>query len=277
MRQDPNIQAGMEALRSGDEREARRRFGIAVKEDPDNFIGWWYLATILKDNEQRMHCLRQVLRLRPNHTEAKQMLLQLEKQTARPTPAEGMSRPVLDGKEHASGVVTAPLPPKPQPEPEPVPVYQTPEPAEQSAIRSSNNDILTLAAVTIVALLSILGTVVLVFTGNAPGVLGVNDPNLQPTLVPVQFDVPACTVTTSAPQLVFINNTGVLVEVSQGAEGEEEFQFGLEPNAQQAVEVEPEVTVRYFAQPIDPTLAGAGVNIQVPSGNSCRVPIGGIQ
>lgn len=278
MIRDPNVQAGMEALRNGNEREARRLFGIAVKEDPDNFIGWWYLSTILKDNDQRMHCLRQVLRLRPNHSEAKQALAQLERKTARPTPIEGVSRSVLEAQVHASGVVTAtPDPPIPQPSPpapEPIPA---PQPATQPPKVRSNNDILTLAAVTIVALVSILATVVLVFTGNAPTFLGVNDPDFEPTLIPIQFQVPACTVTTSAPRLIFINNTGVNVTVSEGLEGQEEVLFELTPNTQKAIEVEPEETVRYFADPSDPLLAGAGVNIQVPSGNACRVPIGGVE
>ncbi len=280
MIRDPNIQAGMDALRRGDEREARRLFGIAVKADPDNFIAWWYLSTILKDNAQRIHCLKQVLRLRPNHTEAKQILAQLERQTASPTPLQGVSRSVLEAQEHQGGIVTAtPDPPTPSEIPptpaSSVPAYVQPETVPMSA--SNNNDVLTLAAVTIIALLSILGTVVLVFTGNAPPVLGISDPEFSSTLVPVQFQVPACTVTAAAPEIIFINNTGVNVELFQGAEGEEERLFELEPNTQKAIEVLPEQTVRYFANPIDPTLAGAGVNIQVPANNSCRVPIAGIE
>jgi len=275
MIRDPNVQAGLQALQDGDKREARRHFGIAVKENLDNHVAWWYLATILTDNEQKIHCLRQVVRLKPNHTEAKEMLSQIQRQTATPTPPEGISRPVLEGAERGDGTVTmydpvptvAGLPPV---QPPSLPADQPPNSEDEQ----SNKDVITLVAVSLVSLLAIIGAVILVFTGIAPELVGGTSPELESTLQPVVFEVPACNITPNQTRLIFINNTGVTLTVREGREGGERDLFVLDDEGQQSVDVIGGVITRYEAVPQANHLASSGANIEVPDGNTCRVPIG---
>jgi hypothetical protein len=258
---DERLKTGMAALRRGDKRVARRILGEIVRDDPDNVAAWWFLAAALEDQEQRIHCVRQVLRLRPDHAEANQLLQSLQRQVALPTPPEGIRRPVFDTEEIDGGLVVLPSN-------EDEAVLKTPG-------RRSRDDVVLIAAL-LIAFLAILGTIIFTLTGLGSGFLGIQslDDEPAPTTRVLSFDVQACTSNSeSLTQLVFINTTGITVDILQGPQGEEEPLITLSPDAQHTVEVVPDEQTRYAVQSDTPGTSGGGVVIEVPSGNVCRVPI----
>jgi hypothetical protein len=257
---DDRLKTGMAALRKGDKRSARRILGEIVRDNPDNVAAWWFLAAALDDPEQRIHCVRQVLRLRPDHAEASQLLQSLQRHVAWPTPPEGVKRPVFDTEEIDGGLVILPS--------------NESEAAPESSGHRSNDDVVLIMAL-LIAFLAILGTILFALTG-----LGSRFPGLQllgdgpaPTVQVLSFDVPACTSESGLTRLVFINNTGLTVDILQGPQGEEEPLITLSPDAQYTVEVVPDEQTRYAVQSDTPGISGGGVVIEVPSGNVCRVPV----
>jgi hypothetical protein len=258
---DERLKSGMAALRKGDKRAARRVFGEIVREDADNVAAWWFLAAALDDPEQRIHCVRQVLRLRPDHLEASQLLQSLQRHAAWPTPPEGMTRPVFDTEEIDGGLIILPS------DEDKAAVLKSPG-------RRSNDDVVLIMAL-LIALLAILGTILFALTGLGSGFPGLRTLGDEPlsTVQVLSFGVPACTSEAGLTRLVFVNNTGLTVDILQGPQGEEEPLITLSPDAQHTVEVVPDEQTRYAVQSDTPGISGGGVVIEVPSGNVCRVPI----
>jgi hypothetical protein len=252
---------GVEALRAGDKRRARRLLSQVVNENPDNVAAWWFLSAAMETAEQRIECLHHVLRLRPDHAEARALLRQLERRVAHVTPPEGVERPVLDVRENTRGDLV------PVPEGEWLPEADEPEPG------SSAGDSTVLAVATAVALLAIVVTVILTWTGSA-GVFGIQGPELEPTERVLSFDVRACARSSDGQtRLVFVNNTGVTLDVMEGAEGRERRVLTLGPDAQGAVDALAGSPVRYSIETRAQGMTGSGGLIEVPAGNECRVPI----
>jgi len=258
MSDDP-LQAGIEALRAGHRREARRLFGDLVREQPDNAAAWWYLAAVLSDPEQKSHCLRQVLRLLPDHTEARQMLADIERQVARPTPPGGLERPIMEALESREGLVAVP------------PAQDHSEVVSPPVFSEAR---IMLAAGTL-ALLAIAGTAVLFATGAISGFLGIEGPPPTPSPRPINFGVPACTLTGGdQTTAIFVNNTGFTIDLLQGPEGQEEFLHRLAPGAQGTVEVtQPGTEVRYVVRVEAEGVVGGGARYNLPRGNICQIPL----
>ncbi len=261
---DARLQMAVEALQTGDRRRARRLLGQVVNDDPDNVLAWWYLTAALDDNEQRVKCLRQVLRLQPDHEEAHRMLARLERHVAQVTPPDGVPRPVMETRENTQGDLVA--------------ISEEEIAIDASASTASNRRRLSDAAVAsvavIIALLAIVGTAFLVWTGSATNLLGIHGPSLEPTLRPLTFGVEACvTVDDGTTTLVFINNTGVIIDILQGPQGEEQLLFTLGPDAQAMVEPPPDVEVRYAVSTRAEGVIGSGAVFRVGRGSTCRVPI----
>jgi hypothetical protein len=258
MRDDP-LRAGIEALRVGHIREARRLFGELVREQPDNAAAWWYLAAVLNDPEQKAHCLRQVLRLLPDHAEARQMLADLDRQVARPTPPGGLERPVMEALEARDGLVATP-PPQEQP------LIASPHPLSEARI---------MLAAGVVALLAIVGTTVLIMMGTISDLLGIEGPPPTPSPRPINFGVPTCIITgDSQTTAIFINNTDSTIDLLRGPEGQEEFLLRLAPGAQGTVEVtQPGTEVRYVVRTDTEDVAGSSARYNLPRGNTCHIPL----
>lgn len=264
---DEQLQKGIEALRAGDRRTARRIFGQVVNDEPDNHTAWWYLAAVLEDPEQKIHCLRQVLRLRPDHAEAAGMLARLEKHLAQATPSTGMQRPpVLDAEDAGDGLVVV----REREDGE----EKGQEEPDDDGVEASSGAMTVMITAVAIALVAIVGTVVLVWTGAASEFLGIRGPEPSPTPRPLSFDVKACVASDDeSTSLVFINNTGVIIDVLQGPKGEETYLLTLAPDEQGSVETRPGVPVRYAVSTKAEGVAGGGAIIEVPQGNTCRVPI----
>jgi tetratricopeptide (TPR) repeat protein len=257
---DDVIKEAVEAIQKGDRRRARRLLGQVVNADPDNLSAWWYLAAALEDSEQRIHCLKQVLRIQPDHAEAKQVLSQLERRIAQVTPPTGTTRPVADAyQDRLSDHLLVS------------------KPESESELESESKPLgdVTVAAISIgVALLAIAIAVVLALTGHAADFIGSPEIDLQPTLQSLTFGIEACTTSEDgSTMLVFNNNSPVPIEIYRGAEGAEEKLASLEPGEQAPVDVENELRVRYAVKTTADGYTGGGAFFQVSPGSVCLVPV----
>lgn len=240
------LQEGIGALRTGDRIEARRCLERAVAEDPDNIAAWWFLAAVRSNVEQKIEALRQVLRLRPEHAEAQLLLTRLEQGAPE-------VRPLADER---------------------IPASSLEDETQETVGARAQSDTLVAAAAVGIALLAILVTILLVWTGLLSAELGVRGPNLQGTEQALVLGVPACTTTLEGDTvLVFINNTDVTVDVLRGAEGSRRALFSLDPGEQGNISARPNAEVRYVVETDEPGLTGSSTSYQVPPGNMCRVPI----
>ena len=108
-------QKGINALKAGDRATARRLLAAAVKQDPNDAQAWLWLTGALDKDDERIACLRQVLRIDPTN----------------PAAARGLAQ-ILERRAPAK-VEPAPEPPVEQPAP-PQPTAQrveTPAPAQE--------------------------------------------------------------------------------------------------------------------------------------------------
>lgn len=249
---DDKLSAGLRALRLGDRREARRIFVTLVREAPEDAAAWWNLALATEDSEQKAQCLRQVVRLRPDHKEARRLLAKVEQQIAKPTPARGISRPVLDvGDEMGDGELRV-----------------TSVQVDASGI-PSHSPVPYFALVVMIGALLLAGTIAAVWIFNQ--LAGQTPKNTGRT---INVSVQACVVTTDSPAtLEFVNETGLSLTIYRGAVGQEVALGVLAPGAQQVVEAPSGEQVRYVMKADDPQNTSGGAVIAVPQGNTCRVSV----
>lgn len=252
---EAQLSEAVESLRAGDRRRARRLLGQIVNDEPDNVAAWWYLAAVVDDAEQKIRCLRRVLELRPDHQEAAQLLNRLERRMVTVTPPMGTVRPVIETVEDGAGDLVATSAP------------------ERTERRGASDTTVAVVAV-LLALVAIVGTVILTWTGLAEGVLGIQNPAAEPTLPVLSFDVPACsTGGESGARIVFVNNSETPVEVSRGPQGEEEPLAELAPGGQATVDTTADVSIRYAVTALAGGFNSGGAIIKVPARSVCRVPI----
>jgi len=69
---------GVQAARAGDRQVARDLIARAVKADPGLVQGWWALAHLVDDQQKKIFCLRQVLKIDPAHEKARALVNKLE-------------------------------------------------------------------------------------------------------------------------------------------------------------------------------------------------------
>jgi hypothetical protein len=71
------MEQGITAMKSGDKITAQKMFVSAIKQNPDNERAWQYLYNLSNTNQERTHCLQQILRINPSNEKAKQLLQQI--------------------------------------------------------------------------------------------------------------------------------------------------------------------------------------------------------
>jgi hypothetical protein len=74
---DDLLQQGIAAYKAGKKDEARRIFIASVKQNPDNERAWGWMNNVCRTDQERIHCLRQVLRINAQNEKARQCLDQL--------------------------------------------------------------------------------------------------------------------------------------------------------------------------------------------------------
>ncbi|MBP6355614.1 MAG: hypothetical protein KA318_07940 [Nitrosomonas sp.] len=65
-------------LKSGNKQKARELFASAIKQNPDNELAWSWVFTLVDTDEQRIHCLKEVIRINSSNIQARQALDKLE-------------------------------------------------------------------------------------------------------------------------------------------------------------------------------------------------------
>jgi len=74
---DDLLQQGITAYRAGKRNEARKNFITVVKQSPDSERAWGWMNNVCDTDQERMHCLKQILRINPKNEKAQQLLNQL--------------------------------------------------------------------------------------------------------------------------------------------------------------------------------------------------------
>ena len=74
---DDLLQQGITASKAGKRDEARRIFIAVVKQSPDNEENWKWMINVCNTDKERIHCLKQMLRINPKNEQAQQHLFQL--------------------------------------------------------------------------------------------------------------------------------------------------------------------------------------------------------
>jgi hypothetical protein len=76
------LRQGIEKARAGSKAEARALFEEIVEKDAQNEKAWFWLASVLDDDEEKRQALAAVLRLNPNNDRARKALDLIEARTA---------------------------------------------------------------------------------------------------------------------------------------------------------------------------------------------------
>jgi hypothetical protein len=71
---DDLLQQGIAAHKAGKRDEARKIFISVVKQSPGNERAWGHLYDVANNDQERTHCLKQILRINPKNEKAKQLL-----------------------------------------------------------------------------------------------------------------------------------------------------------------------------------------------------------
>lgn len=71
------LQQGIDAFRKGEKSKARNIFIATVKQFPDDENAWGGLYSTSKNDDEKTHCLKQMLRINPENQKAKKLLNEL--------------------------------------------------------------------------------------------------------------------------------------------------------------------------------------------------------
>jgi hypothetical protein len=74
---DDLIQKGADAFRAGNRDEARKLLLTAVKQTPNSERAWGWLYNVTNNDQERVHCLKEMLRINPKNEKANGLLNQL--------------------------------------------------------------------------------------------------------------------------------------------------------------------------------------------------------
>jgi hypothetical protein len=88
---DDLLQQGITAYKAGRRDEARRIFITLIKQHPDSEHAWGWMSSVCNTDQERIHCLKQVLRINPKNDKTRRYLDQL---LAQPFAAELPLSPV---------------------------------------------------------------------------------------------------------------------------------------------------------------------------------------
>jgi hypothetical protein len=71
------LQQGVQAYRAGKRDEARKIFLSLVKQEPDNEKAWGWMYGLCDNDKERLHCVKQLLRINPKNEKANELLQNL--------------------------------------------------------------------------------------------------------------------------------------------------------------------------------------------------------
>jgi hypothetical protein len=85
---DEIVMQAVAALKAGNKPKAREYLITAIKQNPNNELAWSWMFSLVDTDEQRTRCLKEVLRINPSNTKARQTLDKLEAKYSQPPSFE---------------------------------------------------------------------------------------------------------------------------------------------------------------------------------------------
>jgi hypothetical protein len=83
-----DLQEAIRSIKAGDKATGKHLLAQVLKADRDNATAWLWLSTTMSNIDERRRCLKEVLRINPNHPQATAALAKLQAPPApQPTPA----------------------------------------------------------------------------------------------------------------------------------------------------------------------------------------------
>ena len=86
---EDSLGQGIAAVKAGNKQEARRLLGEAIKQHPNDERCWGWLFNVAENDGERLHCIKEILRINPNNEKAKQKYDELIGLGYRPPEAKG--------------------------------------------------------------------------------------------------------------------------------------------------------------------------------------------
>ena len=77
---DDLIQQGIDALHAGNRDEARKILLTVIKQQPDSERAWGWMYNAANTDQERIYCLKEILRINPQNEKANQLLYKLMEQ-----------------------------------------------------------------------------------------------------------------------------------------------------------------------------------------------------
>jgi hypothetical protein len=74
---DLKMKQAVDLYKSGDKKKAMKLLAEIVRSEPENTSAWYELALCVEDPERKEYCLKKVLKINPNHQEARQLLISM--------------------------------------------------------------------------------------------------------------------------------------------------------------------------------------------------------
>lgn len=86
---DDLLAQGVAAVNAGNKQEARKFLDAAIRAAPDDERTWGWFYNVCENDTERFKCVKEVLRINPNHEQAKQRYNELTGMAKNPpsTPA----------------------------------------------------------------------------------------------------------------------------------------------------------------------------------------------
>ena len=83
------LQTAIAAVHSGDKETAQRLLAQVIRDDPQNATAWLWMSSVTDSDEDRRHCLEQVLTINPHNETAQRGLEALSQmQVSEPSQAQ---------------------------------------------------------------------------------------------------------------------------------------------------------------------------------------------
>jgi hypothetical protein len=76
---------GISAVKAGNKQEARKLLDAAIRAAPNDERTWGWFINVCENDTERLKCLKEILRINPNHEQAKQRYNELTGLAMQPT------------------------------------------------------------------------------------------------------------------------------------------------------------------------------------------------
>jgi hypothetical protein len=98
---DDYLSQGIAAVKAGQKQEARRLLDAAIKAAPNDERTWGWFYNVASNDEERLRCVKEILRINPNNEKSKQKydeLIGLDYQTSEPALKAAQNSKVNNAK-----------------------------------------------------------------------------------------------------------------------------------------------------------------------------------